>query len=34
MNSVSLVAKMVKNLLQCGKPGFNPWMDKIPWRRE
>ena len=20
--------------LQCGKPGFNPWVGKIPWRRE
>ena len=19
--------------LQCGKPGFNPWVGKIPWRR-
>ena len=25
---------MVKNLLQCGRPGFNPWVGKIPWRRE
>ena len=28
-----LVAKMVKMLcLQCRKPGFNPWVRKIPWR--
>ena len=20
--------------LQCGRPGFNPWIGKIPWRRE
>ena len=30
----SLVAQLVKNLLQCGRPGFNPWVGKIPWRRE
>ena len=28
----SLVAQVVKNLLQCGRPGFNPWVRKIPWR--
>ena len=21
-------------LPQCGRPGFNPWVGKIPWRRE
>ena len=20
--------------LQCGRPGFNPWVGKIPWRRK
>ena len=30
----SLVAQPVKNLLQCGRPGFNPWVGKISWRRE
>ena len=20
--------------LQCGRPGFNPWVEKIPWRRK
>ena len=30
----SLVAQLVKNLLQCGRPGFNPWVGKIFWRRE
>ena len=30
----SLVAQMVKNpLVICGKPGFDPWVWKIPWRR-
>ena len=29
----SLVAQMVKNLLQCGRPEFDPWVGKIPWRR-
>ena len=24
---------MVKNLPTCGRPGFNPWVGKIPWRR-
>ena len=25
---------MVKNLLQCGSPRFDPWVWKIPWRRK
>ena len=29
----SLVAQAVKNSPQCGRPGFNPWITKIPWRR-
>ena len=29
----SRVAQMVKSIcLQCGRPGFNPWVRKIPWR--
>ena len=24
---------MVK-YLQCGRPGFNPWVRKTPWRRK
>ena len=24
---------MVRIRLQCGRPGFNPWFGKIPWRR-
>ena len=31
----SLVAQLVKKTqLQCGRPGFDPWVGKIPWRRE
>ena len=35
----SLVAQLVKNRLQCGRPGFDPleedpWVGKIPWRRD
>ena len=26
----SPVAKMVKNRLQYGRPGFDPWVGKIP----
>ena len=29
----SPVGQMVKNL-QCGRPRFDPWVGKIPWRRE
>ena len=29
----SLVPQMVKNHLQCGRPGFDPWFGTIPWRR-
>ena len=25
---------VVKNLPAIGRPGFNPWVGKIPWRRE
>ena len=28
-NWASLVTR-----LQCGRPGFDPWVAKIPWRRE
>ena len=27
------VTQMIKNL-QCGKPGFDPWIGKIPGRKE
>ena len=30
----SLVAQLVKNLLQCGRPGFNPWVGELHWRRK
>ena len=30
----SLEARLVKIHLQCGRPGFDPWIGKIPWRRE
>ena len=28
-----LVKKKKKIHLQCGRPGFDPWVGKIPWRR-
>ena len=28
------LAQLVKNHLQCERPGFDPWVGKIPWRRE
>jgi len=30
----SLLAQLVKNPLAMWGPGFNPWIGKIPWRRE
>ena len=30
----SLVAQLVKNPPECRRPGFDPWVGKIPWRRE
>ena len=30
----SLVAQMVKSLPAYGRPGFHPWVRRIPWRRE
>ena len=32
--SCSLVAQLVKNRLQCKRPGFYPWIGKILRRRE
>ena len=29
----SVVAQLVRIHLQCRRPGFNPWVGKIPWRR-
>ena len=31
---VNLVAQLVKNLPAMRRPGFDPWIGKIPWRRE
>ena len=28
------MAHPVKNLPAIGRPGFDPWVGKIPWRRE
>ena len=30
----SLVAQLVKSRLQCGRPGYDPWVGETPWRRE
>ena len=30
----SLVAQLVKNHLQCKRPGSDPWVGKIHWRRD
>ena len=31
----SLVAQLFKKIcLQCWRPGFDPWVGKMPWRRE
>ena len=30
----SLVAQRVKRLPQCRRPGFDPWVGKIPWRKK
>ena len=34
MIQASLVAHLVKNPVQCRRPGLHPWFGKIPWRRE
>ena len=32
---ISLVVQLIKRIpLQCRRPGFNPWIEKIPWRKE
>ena len=33
-SQASLVAQLVRICLQCRRPGFNPWVGKIPWRME
>ena len=30
----SLVVQRLSVCLQCGRPGFDPWVGKIPWRRK
>ena len=30
----SLVAQLVRILLQCRRPGFDPWVGKFPWISE
>ena len=30
----SLVAQLVRIRLQCRRPGFDPWVGRICWRRE
>ena len=30
----SPVAQLERIRLRCGRPGFDPWVGKIPWRRE
>ena len=32
-NGHSLVAETIKNRVTMWRPGFNPWVRKIPWRR-
>ena len=34
LSGPSLVAQMLRLCLQCRRPGFSPWVGKIPWRRE
>ena len=29
----SLVAQIVRIHLECSRPGFDPWVGKIPWER-
>ena len=31
--NITIVAQMVKNM-QGWRPGFDPWIGKIPWRKE
>ena len=28
------MTQMIKNLLQCRRPGFDPWVRKVLWRRQ
>ena len=33
-NTASLVVRQQSVRLQCGRPGFDRWVGKIPWRRK
>ena len=33
-HEASLVVQTVSVCLQCERPGFDPWIGKIPWRRK
>ena len=33
-NGFPKVGQLIKNRLQCGRPGFDPRVGKIPWGRE
>ena len=33
-SGASFVAQLVKNPSAMQRPGFDPWVGKIPWRRE
>ena len=33
-HGASLGAQAVKNLPQCGRHSFEPWIGKVPWRRK
>ena len=32
--SISFLAQTYRIHLQCKRPGFDPWVGKIPWRRD
>ena len=32
-HTTMVAAQMQRFCLQCGRPGFKPWVGKIPWRR-
>ena len=34
LSNVVLWLSWRRTCLQCGRPGFDPWVGKIPWRRE
>ena len=34
LRRISLVVQKVDICLQCRRPKFNPWVEKMPWRRE